>query len=76
MEGAPDDTEHVIYCASRVFHEYRKIWLPKFGQKLYIKRDKINLFDPYAIVKSKRKLKVLLSSDTFLGKYPNFVNIS
>ena len=30
------------------FHEYRKIWSPKFGQKLN-KRQKINLFDPYAM---------------------------
>ena len=29
--------------------KYQKIWSPKFGQKLSIKRDKINLFDLYAM---------------------------
>ena len=43
-----DDVELVIYSASRVVKEYRKIWSSKFGQKRNIKRDKINLFDPYA----------------------------
>ena len=44
-----NDVELVIECTSRGFHEYRKNWSPKFGQKLNIKRDKINLFDPYTI---------------------------
>ena len=44
-----DDVELVIHCASRGFHEYQKIWSPKFGQKLNIKPDQINLFNPYAI---------------------------
>ena len=49
VAGTSDDVELVIHCASRGFHEYRKMWLPKFGQKLNIKRDKIILFDPYAM---------------------------
>ena len=49
MAGASVDVEPVIHCASRGFHKYRKIWPPKFGQKLNIKRDKINLFDPHAM---------------------------
>ena len=44
-----NDVELVIQCTSRGFHEYRKNWSPKSGQKLNIKRDKINLFDPYTI---------------------------
>ena len=44
--GISNDAELVIHCASRAFHEYKKIWSPKFEQKLKIKRDKINLFDP------------------------------
>lgn len=44
-----DDHDLVIDCASRGFHEYRKIWLPKLGQRLTVKRDKANLFDPYSI---------------------------
>ena len=74
-----DDVELVIHCASRGFHEYQKIWSPKFGQKLNIKPDQINLFNPYAIglyCEIKGKLKVLLSSDIFLKRYPDFVNIS
>ena len=43
------DVELVIHCASRGFHDYRKIWSPKFEQKVNIKRDKINLFDPHAM---------------------------
>ena len=49
MEGTSDDNDLIIGCASRGFHEYRKIWLPKLAQKLTIKCDKVNLFDPYAI---------------------------
>ena len=49
MAGTSDDVELVIHCASRGFHEYPKIWSPNFGQKLNIKRDKTNLFDPYAM---------------------------
>ena len=77
--GTSDDVELVIRCTSRGFHKYQKIWSPKFGQKLNIKRDKINLFDPYAMrlyCEIKGKIEVLLSSDIFLKKYPNFVNIS
>ena len=47
--GTSDEHELSIDCASRGFHEYRKIWSPKYGQKLTIKRDKLNLFDPYSI---------------------------
>ena len=36
--GISNDAELVI--------QYQKIWSPKFEQKLKIKRDKINLFDP------------------------------
>ena len=70
------DDEVVIH--EEVF-EYRKIWSPNFGQKLNIKRGKINIFDPYAMglySEIKEKLKVLLSSDIFLAKYPDFINIS
>ena len=74
----------------RGFHEYQKIWSSKFGQKLNIKRDKINLLGHMLceffifyflflcefIMKSKEKSKVLLSSDILLKKYPDFLNIS
>ena len=49
LQGTSDDHDLVIDCASRGFHEYRKIWLPKLGQRLTVKRDKANLFDPYSI---------------------------
>ena len=49
LQGTSDDHDLVIDCASRGFHEYRKIWLPKLGKRLTVKRDKANLFDPYSI---------------------------
>ena len=50
MVGTSDDAELMIHCTSNRFHEYQKIWSPpNFRQKLNIKRDKIKLFDPYAI---------------------------
>ena len=80
MVGASDDAELIIHYTSRGFHEYQKIWSPpNFWQTLNIKHDKIKLSDPYAMgfmVKSKKNLKALLSSDIFLKKYPNSVNIS
>ena len=30
-----------IHCASGGFHKYRKIYSPKFGQKVSIKREKL-----------------------------------
>ena len=39
----------MIYCTSRGFHQYRKIWSPKFGQSLIVKHEKTNVFDPYAL---------------------------
>ena len=47
--GTLDDVELVIHCTFRGFQEDQKIWLPKFGQKLTIEHDKINLFDLYAM---------------------------
>ena len=35
--------------AARGFHEYRKIWAPTINQKLIVKPQTRNLFDPYAI---------------------------
>ena len=43
------DVELIIYHASKGFHKYQKFWSPKLGQKRNIKRDKINLFYPYAM---------------------------
>lgn len=39
----------MIPCASRRFHEYRNIWVPKVGQKLIVKREKQNVFYPHAM---------------------------
>ena len=49
VAGTSPDAELVIHCASRGFHEYQKIWLPTFGRKMNIERDKKKLFDPYAM---------------------------
>ena len=38
-----------LACAARGFHEYRKIWAPTINQKLIVKPQTRNLFDPYAI---------------------------
>ena len=77
--GTSDDAELVALWALSGFQEYRKIWSPKSGQKLNIKHDKINLFDPYAMglcCEIKGKIEFILSSDVFFEKHPDFVNIS
>ena len=77
--GTSDDVELVALWALSGFQEYRKIWSPKSGQKLNIKHDKINLFDPYAMglcCEIKGKIEFILSSDVFFEKHPDFVNIS
>ena len=77
--GTSDDVELVALWALSGFQEYRKIWSPKSGQKLNIKNDKINLFDPYAMglcCEIKGKIEFILSSDVFFEKHPDFVNIS
>ena len=69
VAGTSDDVELFIHCASREFHEYREIWLQQFGQKLNIKRDKINLFDTYDMglyCEIKRKIDSL----TLVGYLP------
>ena len=38
-----------LSCAARGFHEYRKFWAPTINQKLIVKPQTRNLFDPYAI---------------------------
>jgi hypothetical protein len=38
-----------LACASRGFHEYRKIWNPRINLHLVVKRQPGNIFDPYAI---------------------------
>ena len=72
MTETPDDAELVI--------QYQKIWSPKFEQKLNIKCDTYLMHMLWDFVlKSQEKLKVLLSSlssDIFLEKYSDFVNIS
>ena len=35
--GTSHDVELVIHCGLRGFHQYQKIRLPRFGQKLNIK---------------------------------------
>ena len=73
VAGTSDNVELVIHCASSGFHEYRKIWSPKFGQKLNIKRDKINLFDPYATglyCEIKGKIEIL----TLVGHLPREIS--
>ena len=53
--------------------KYQKIWSPKFGQKLSIKRDKINLFDLYAMgVYSEIKGKI--ESFTLVGHLPREIS--
>ena len=37
----------IVACASRGFHEYRKIWKPKLGQRLRVAFEKYNVYDPY-----------------------------
>ena len=79
VAGTSDDVELVVHWALSGFQEYRKIWSPKSGQKLNIKHDKINLFDPYAMglcCEIKGKIEFILSSDVFFEKHPDFVNIS
>ena len=49
MAGTSDDDELVTHYTSRGFHKYQKMWAPNFGQKLNIKREKTNLFYPYAM---------------------------
>ena len=79
MAGTSDGAELVIHCTLRVFHEYQKIWLPKFGQKLKIKSDKINLFAS-CIMALYCEIKGKIESLTLVGLFPReisrFVNIS
>ena len=79
MKKRRDDVKLVVHRALSGFQEYRQIWSPKSGQKLNIKHDKINLFDPYAMglcCEIKGKIEFILSSDVFFEKHPDFVNIS
>lgn len=72
-EEAGTDYKLVIPCASRGFHEYRKIWSPKLGQKLIVKREKANVFDPYAMglyCKIKGKIENL----TLVGHLPREIS--
>ena len=39
----------MIYCSQKGFHEYRKIWSQKLSKILIVKREKINVFDLYAM---------------------------
>ena len=48
-EEGTDDYKFRIPCASRGFNKYRKIWSSKLGQKLVVKREKANVFDPYSM---------------------------
>lgn len=44
-----EGTSFSVACASRGFHEYRKIWALRINQQLIVKPESGNLFDPYAI---------------------------
>ena len=48
-EAKTDGYEVLILCASRRFHEYKTIWVPKLGQKLIVKQDKSIAFDLHAM---------------------------
>ena len=38
----------VFYCASRGFHEYRRLWAQRMRHRLSLFFEKSNVFDPYA----------------------------
>ena len=49
--------------------KYQKICMPKFGQKLTVKRDKINLFDPY-VIGLYCKIKGKIEEQSLIGHLP------
>lgn len=49
VKQSTKETSFSLACASRGFHEYRKIWAPRINQQLTVKPESENLFDPYAI---------------------------
>ena len=58
-----DEEESVEFvCASRGYHVYQKVWLPKKKDKLIVAFEKNNVYDPYACG------LYLLAKGTIFGK--------
>ena len=38
-----------VHCVSRGYHLYRQVWRPRLNQKLVIKAERNNLYEPYAM---------------------------
>ena len=53
--------------------KYQKICMPKFGQKLTVKRDKINLFDPY-VIGLYCKIKGKIEEQSLIGHLPREIS--
>ena len=50
------EVSFVFDCASRGFHEYRRVWALRMGHRLSVFFEKSNVFDLYAMALEKPKL--------------------
>ena len=60
-------------CASRCFHEYRKIWVPRLRQKLSILYEKSNVYDLYAIALA-RSTQATVTGIDVVGHLPREIS--
>ena len=63
----------VFDCASRGFHEYRRVWAPRMGHRLSVFFEKSNVFDPYAMALA-RKTKATVTEIQVVGHLPREIS--
>ena len=75
ISTTPIEQPHVFEfeCASRGFHEYRNIWVPRLKQKLSIVYEKSNAYDLYAIALA-RSTQATVTGIDVVGHLPSEIS--
>ena len=75
IAATPIEQPHVFEfeCASRGFHEYRNIWVPRLKQKLSIVYEKSNAYDLYAIALA-RSTQATVTGIDVVGHLPSEIS--
>ena len=75
IAATPIEQPHVFKfeCASRGFHEYRKIWVPRLRQKLSIFYEKSNVYDLYAMALA-RSTQATVTGIDVVGHLPREIS--
>ena len=65
--------KYEMKCASRGFHEYRRVWTPRIRQSLTVQPEFGNVHDPYAMALLTKLAETILEMD-IVGHLPREIS--